>query len=105
MKNKYITITGLRHYYGNGVFEIGDKVKCVKDRDNFYDAEAIEVKLPKFGRVGYVANSANTVKKGTMSAGRLYDKVGDTFYAKVMFVDGYSAIAKVKEKKKKAKDK
>lgn len=33
-------------------------------------------------RVGYIANSANTKANGTMSAARIYDKVGDFFWWK-----------------------
>ena len=103
MSEKYITITGIRHYYGRSAFEIGDKVRCVKDRENVYDKEAIKVMLPKFGQVGNVANSVNTVKAGTMSAGRIYDKVDESFRAKVLFIDDYAVIAEVLEKKNKKK--
>ena len=33
--------------------------------------------MPGLGLVGYVANSTYTVKGECMSAGRLYDKIGD----------------------------
>ena len=36
-----------------------------------------------------------TVAKGTKSAGRIYDKVGDKFYAKVCFVTDTSVIVEV----------
>ena len=32
MKEQYITITGIKHYYGIIPFEIGRKITCVKDR-------------------------------------------------------------------------
>ena len=49
----------------------GMKVKLKKEPKNEYDAEAIMVKMKGIGKVGYVANSAYTVKGDTMSAGRL----------------------------------
>ena len=36
------------------------------------------VKLPGLGTIGYVANSVRTVLGDSYSAGRLYDKIGDT---------------------------
>lgn len=98
MEKKYITIAGISFYYGKSAFEIGDKLKCIKERDNRYDSEAIKVKLPKLGTVGHVANSVHTVKPGTMSAGRIYDKVGESFRAKVVSIDDYSVKAEIIEK-------
>ena len=48
----------------------GMKVKLVKEPDNEYDQEAIQVKIKGLGKVGYVANSSYTVKGKSMSAGR-----------------------------------
>ena len=39
MKEQYITITGIKHYYGIIPFEIGRKITCVKEPDNYYDQE------------------------------------------------------------------
>lgn len=36
------------------------------------------VKMPGLGKIGYVANSICTVLGESYSAGRLYDKFGDT---------------------------
>lgn len=41
------------------------------------DKEAIKVEMDGLGLVGYVANSPFTVQGECMSAGRLYDKIGD----------------------------
>lgn len=71
--NYFITITGLNHYYDKKPFEINCILKLVKEPDNEYDDEAIRAELPYIGTVGYVANSTNTVFKGTVSSGRLYD--------------------------------
>lgn len=42
MKDKYITITEMGHYYGMQPFSVGKKIKCVKDNNNPYDSEAIK---------------------------------------------------------------
>ena len=83
MKEINLTITGMRHYYGNGVFHVGDILRCRKEPENEYDAEAIQVLLPVYGKVGYIANSPYTVAKGTLSAGRAYDQVKKKFYIRV----------------------
>lgn len=64
----------------------GMKVKLVKEPDNEYDQEAIQVKIKGLGKVGYVANSSYTVKGKSMSAGRLYDKIGKKAKAKIVFI-------------------
>ena len=82
----FFTITGTRHYYGKNFFAPGMIVKLVKEPDNEYDKEAIGVKLDGLGLVGYVANSTATVIGESCSAGRLYDKIGDTADGKVLYV-------------------
>lgn len=96
-KMYFVTITGLEHYYGKKPFKIGRKIKLVKEPENEYDSEAIAAVLPYIGKIGYVANSTYTVYGGTVSAGRLYDKVGDRAYGTVMFVTHTSAIVLVSE--------
>lgn len=99
MENTYfVTITGIDHYYGKKPFEIGRIVKLIKDKDNEYDKEAVAAYLPFIEIIGYVANSTNTVYDGTISAGRLYDKIDDYAYARVMFVTHTSVIALVLDK-------
>lgn len=94
----FVTITGIDHYYGKKPFEIGRIIKLIKDVDNEYDKEAIMAYLPYIEKIGYVANSTNTVYQGTISAGRLYDKIDDYAFGKVMFVTHSSAIALVLDK-------
>ena len=86
MKTMYITIAGMNHYYGSEIFEKGMKVKLEKEPDNPYDREAIAARTKGLGKIGYVANSPYTVQGESMSAGRLYDKIGDTADAEVQFV-------------------
>jgi len=93
METMFVTVTGLNHYYGLKPFKVGGILKFEKEKMNDYDSEAIAVKMPYIDTVGYVANSPNTTFKGTYSAGRLYDSVGDFCYARVMFVTHSSVIA------------
>lgn len=95
MKNIFITITGQNHYLGLKPYKVGRIVKIVKDVDNQYDEDAIRVELPFIDTIGYVANSVNTVFAGTCSAGKLYDKIGDYAYARIMFITHSSVIALV----------
>lgn len=97
-KTYFVTITGLNHYYGQKPFEVGRVIKLIKEPDNDYDNEAIVAFLPFIDKIGYVANSTNTVYQGTISAGRLYDKIDDYAYGKVMFITHSSAIALVLDK-------
>ena len=86
MSKIYFTITGTGHYYGQKFFESNMEVKLVKEPDNDYDKEAIRVEMGGLGKVGYVANSPHTVLGESISAGRLYDRIGDTAKGVVKFV-------------------
>ena len=59
-------------------------------------AEAIRAELPGLGKVGYVANSTHTVVGNCCSAGRLYDKIGNTATAKVKYVLANAVVCSVK---------
>ena len=106
MKELYVTITGFKHYYGDAPFKVGRKIKCVKEPDNPYDAEAIRATMKHVGTVGYIANSPYTTAIGTRSAGAIGHKVKKKFTVEVMFITGTKIICKVvdgrKEKKTKA---
>lgn len=95
MEELYFTVTGFEHYYGKRPFSIGSLICCCKEPQNRYDGEAIVCSLPPIGTIGYVANSPSTVAGGTMSAGRLYDRVEDFFYARVMFTTASKIICRV----------
>ena len=86
MKKIYFTITGTSHYHGQDFFEPKMTVALIKEPDNEYDKEAIKVELEGLGQVGHVANSPYTVLGESWSAGRLYDKMGDTAQATVLYV-------------------
>ncbi|MDO4960687.1 MAG: HIRAN domain-containing protein [Eubacteriales bacterium] len=86
METKYFTVTGLNHRYGSDFLEPGMKVKLVKEPDNEVDAEAIKVEMDGLGQIGYVSATYRTRIGESMSAGRLYDKIGDTATGTVRFV-------------------
>lgn len=86
MEKKYFTITGTWNYYGDQFLEKDMKVMLEKDKENEYDHEAIMVKAEGLGKIGYVANSVRTVKGESMSAGRLYDKIGDTAEGEIVYI-------------------
>ena len=85
MKTIYFTITGTGYYNGSDFLEKDMKVFLEKDKDNEYDTEAILVKLPGVGEIGYVANSPRTVLGESMSAGRIYDKIGNLAEGKILY--------------------
>ena len=92
----YVTLTGLNFRYGTAPFRAGQKVTLIKEPTNEYDREAIRAELPGLGKVGYVANSTRTVVGDCISAGRLYDKIGDSTVAKVKYVLDNAVVCRVK---------
>ena len=86
MKHVYFTVTGTNHYFGKDFFEKNMKVRLIKEPDNEYDREAIRVELKGLGKIGYVANSPYTVLGESMSAGRLYDRIGKRAKGRVLYV-------------------
>lgn len=98
MEKLYFTVAGTKHHYGTEFMEPGMEVKLVKDPDNEYDKEAIKVEMAGLGLVGYVANSPYTVMGESLSAGRLYDRIGETAYGKVMYVLPRGGLCEVVEK-------
>lgn len=86
MNKIFFTIAGTQFYHGKDFFEKDMEVKLVKEPDNPFDKEAILVKVEGLGDVGHVANSPHTVVGESYSAGRLYDKIGDTAEGTVLYV-------------------
>lgn len=86
MEAIFITLTGTAFRYGHDFLEPGMGLLLKKEPENEHDREAIEVKLEGLGRIGYVANSPRTVQGESYSAGRLYDKIGDTALARVEYI-------------------
>lgn len=98
MGKVYFTLTGTKHYYGKEFLKPGMKLLLEKEPDNEYDKEAIMVKLEGLGKLGYVANSPYTVLGDSLSAGRLYDRIGKKAYGKVILVTPQGVLCKVNKK-------
>ena len=94
-KNIYMTVNHLGNYESICFLKPGDRLILKKDRNNVYDDEAIAVYDKRDSKVGYVANSVHSVARGTYSAGRLYEKMGDEALCRVMFKTEEMAIAVV----------
>ena len=56
-------------------FKLGAKVKLVRELGNIYDTEAVAIHMENLDKVGFVANSTNTVIYGCSSAGNLCKEV------------------------------
>ena len=97
-KKIYFTLTGTNYYYGKEFFKDGMKVRLIKEPDNSYDSEAIRVEMDPLKKVGYVANSVNTVIGDSWSAGRLYDRIGKEADAVVELVTDSGIICEVCKK-------
>lgn len=85
MKKIYFTVTGTNQRYGHEFAEPKMKVRLEKEPNNEYDTEAIMAKMDGLGQIGYVANSPYTVVGQSYSAGRLYDKIGDTAEGTILY--------------------
>ena len=96
MAKVFITLTGTKHYFGNDFLKKGTKIRLEKEPDNEYDKEAIKITYEGLGKIGYVANSSYTVIGDSMSAGRLYDKIGKK--AKVVLVTEHGTICSISKK-------
>jgi hypothetical protein len=100
MAQMYVTLTGCDHYLGTDFMKRGMKVKLVKEPKNEFDTEAIMVKMKGIGKVGYVANSPRTVEGETMSAGRIYDKIGEHAKGKVKIILPNALVCTLKSDQK-----
>lgn len=105
MEKKFFTIAGTQFKYGTEIFEKGMLVNLTKDPENEYDKEAIKVSMEGLGQVGWVANSVRTVRGESFSAGRLYDKIGDTAVGEVMYILPDAVLAAIVEEPSKGKKK
>ena len=94
-KNAYITVNHTEQYGGTAHCRVGDKLTLSKDHDNIYDDEAIAVYSKHNNKCGYVANSVCSVARGTLSAGRLYDRIKETGECTVRFILDERIIAEL----------
>jgi hypothetical protein len=99
MSKIYFTLTGTNHYHGKEFLKKGTQVFLVKEPDNEYDKEAIRVEFPGLGKIGYVANSPYTVIGESISAGRMYEKMGKKATGKVKIVTPNGVVCKLNKKK------
>lgn len=100
MAKVHLTVTVFSGKAERLPFEEGQIVYLKKDSGNAYDSEAIIAHLPYIGPIGVVAGSPDTVIRGTMSAGRVYDRFGQNAVAKVEFITGKSLICRLLPEKK-----
>ena len=96
----WFTIAGTNFRYGSDFMEKGMKVRLLKEPDNEYDKEAIKVMIDGFGHIGYVANSPKTVIGESWSAGRIYDKIGETAEGKIKYIMEKGVLCSLKLKDK-----
>jgi hypothetical protein len=104
MEKIHLTITGMDYYEDLASFELGEIIRLKKEPTNYHDPEAIKAEIPFTGKIGYVANSIKTVAKGTMSAGRIYDKIEEISYAKIVFITNKELICEFFDVKKSGKE-
>ena len=102
-KKKYVTVAGLPNFHGQHPFDGNKYILIRKDPNNPYDSEAILAETMLWGPVGFVPGHPAARIKGTMSAGRLYDKMGERTIAKVRFSAENFAICSLVSKKKSEK--
>lgn len=81
----FFTTTAFRSLPNTSFLKDDVKLILEKEPDNRFDSEAIKVSLPGLGKIGYVANSVRSVLGESYSAGRLYDKIGDTAEGKIIY--------------------
>lgn len=97
----YVTVNYLDSFQSAPFLRPGDRLILRKDKNNIYDDEAIVAYKENKAKVGYVANSVHSVARGTYSAGRLYDRIGDetACIARFILTEEGSVIAEIKTKK------
>lgn len=91
----YVTITGQKHYFGLLPFAVGTVLTLHREPDNVYDPDAVAVFSSTYGKVGYIAQTAETRADGTVSAGALSSLVKAPAQAAVRFIAGDFIIAEV----------
>ena len=94
-ENTDITINHTEEFGGVLGYRVGDKLILKKDHNNIYDDEAIIAFGKHDVKCGYVANSVESVARGTVSAGRLYDRIEETCEAIIQFILEEKIIASI----------
>ncbi len=90
----FVTITGFSHYFVHDKVGEGFEVILEREPENGYDEYAIAV-YSHGGKIGYVANSTDTVRKDTMSARQLAELMGSSVKAEIVNYSSYDALCRV----------
>jgi len=91
----FVTVCGFSSYQGLAPFNIGARFMCQKEPSNPHDDEAIRVMDESGVTIGYLANGGSTRANGTLSASRIYDRVGQLFVIEVWFTTRTKVICKI----------
>lgn len=100
----FTTITNIKEYIEIGMIKIGEVLHLKKEPDNAYDIESIIVENKNEIPIGYVANSVNSVAKGTHSAGYIYRSFKDSILCTVKFIYHDMIIAQLQSSDEEGKD-
>lgn len=92
-----VTVTGIKHYFGNKPFEIGNEIRFIKEPSNKYDKRAIAAFCDGVGKCGYVANSEYTVKDGTLSSEVLYGGISEGCIGEILWIDEKFVLCSLKD--------
>ena len=103
-ENDFITITNIKEYIEMGMIKIGEVLHLKKEPENAYDMEAILVEDKNEIPIGHVANSVNSVAKGTHSAGYIYQSFKDSILCTVKFIYHDMIIAQLQSSYEEGKD-
>lgn len=79
----YVTVTGLSHYQGGSKVSEGDVLLLIPEPENEFDENAVAVYCEQ-GKVGYVANSRETVRENTVFAYQLTEYIHGNARARVI---------------------
>ena len=90
----YITVTGLNLFPNCRRLMDGESIVLMREPENEVDKFAIAV-YGKNGKIGYVANSDKTVRKGTFSSAKLCEILETSAKATVVEGTYYDALCKV----------
>lgn len=103
-ENDFITITNIKEYIEMGMIKIGEVLHLKKEPENVYDMEAILVEDKNEIPIGHVANSVNSVAKGTHSAGYIYHSFKDSILCTVKFIYHDMIIAQLHSSREDSED-
>lgn len=91
----YITVIEEDIYYNLDDLKIGEKLRLVKEPNNKFDSETIKVVGFNDFEYGTVANSVESVARGTHSAGYIYNSLTEEPTCEICFIIDGRAIARV----------